>query len=276
MLPTLKKPPPIRRLAALLPLALLFLVPASAVAADTYEASWNGGHLTATASADFTEATIETVSVGFDQCGTAPEEATCTWEATATLHSGPESRCNPATPEDQVAWDSGEQSGNGTVTDGPKSFALEGCKGQSLVFRIDFHKTYEETDEPPVLRITGGGTEWTMFTFGYHPFEEADKSIPTEYNPPPYEYPHLPPSFTPKRLRVASDCRSLTIGNVRYVFAFGQMGCHRAGNLARARFRSGHAPHGYVCQGNPKEGVRCWRRHQPDKFFEWRPLRPID
>lgn len=266
----MKNPSRVRRLTALLPLTLLPLVPASAVATDAYEASWNGGHLTATANADFTEATITTVSVSFDQCGTAPEEASCTWEATATLHSSPESRCNPATPEDQVVWDSGELSGNGTISDGPQSFPLEGCRGQSLVFRIEYHKTYEETDEPPVLRITGGGGEWTMFTFGYHQVEEAEQRILNASPPAGPGYPPLQPNFIPGTFALSPDCRTVQLDSTRYVFIFRQMGCHKAGNLAQARFRSGHAPRGYVCQSHSSEGVRCWRRHRPAKFLEWR------
>lgn len=251
-------------------MALLLLVPASATAADTYEASWNGGHLIATANADFTEATIESVEVNFDECGTAPGEATCTWKATATLHSYPQNRCNPSTPENQIAWDSGEQSGNGIVTDGSKSFPLEGCRGQSLIFRIEFHKTYEETLESPPWRTIGGASIWMMFTFGYHPAEEADRAVPTEYNPPEYEYPHLQPNFTPaKTFALSSDCKALTLNSTRYVFVFGQMGCHKAGTLARARFFSGGAPRGYVCQNGASGAVRCRRRHKPAKFFEW-------
>lgn len=253
----------------LLPLALLLLLPTGAVAADTYETSWDGGSLIATANSEFTEATIEIVSVSFDECGTAPEEAGCTWEATATLHSFPERRCNPATPEDQIAWDSGEQSGNGTVSDGPQSFPLEGCRGQSLVFRIEFHKTYEETPDPPPLRVIGGASEWTMFAFGYHPGEEGDKAIPTEYTSS-YVMPSLGPNFVPtKTFALSPDCGVLRLNSTRYAFAFQQMGCHKAGNLARLRFFSGRAPHGYVCQNLPMEGVRCRRRHEPAKFFEW-------
>lgn len=251
-------------------LALLLLAPTSAAAADTYESSWNGGHLIATANAGFTEATIESVEVNFDECGTVPGEATCTWEAIATLYSGSQDRCNPSTPEDQVVWDSGEQSGNGTVTDGPKSFPLEGCRGQSLSFRIEFHKTYEETPEPSPWRTIGGASEWPMFTFGYHPAEEADRSIPTEYNPPEYEPPHFQPNFTPtKTFALSADCRTLQLDSTRYVFVFGQMGCYKAGNLARARFLSGRAPRGYACQNDSRGGVRCRRRHKPAKFFEW-------
>src|SRR5690349_19217939 len=97
------RPRKIRHLPALLALALLALPAGKAAADDIYEAGWNGGHLTATANADFTEATIESVTASLDNCGTDPKETSCTWEAIATLHSG-DDRCNPATPEDQVVW----------------------------------------------------------------------------------------------------------------------------------------------------------------------------
>lgn len=244
------------------------------MAADTYEGSWNGGYLTATANAEFTEATIESVSVSFDRCGTEEGELTCTWEGRAVLVSHPESRCDPSTPERQLVWASGKQSGNGTVSDGPTGFPLEGCRGQTLVFELEEGKTYEEGVKPPWVVISSGTSIWGLFTFGYHPIEEEEQRIINASPPATPEYPHLSPSFTPKRLSVAPDCRSLTIGDVRYVFAFGQMGCRKAGNLAQARFRSGGTPRGYVCQNRSSRGVRCWRRHKPAKFFEWHLPRP--
>jgi len=259
---------PMRLLPGLLLLALVALVPPNAVAADTYEASWNGGHLIATANADFTEATIDSVSVSFDECGTAPEEATCTWEAKAILYAGAK-HCDPSTPETQIAWDSGPQSSNGIVEDGAKSFSLEGCRGQSLTFRLEFHKTYEEGGSPPPWRVTGGASFWGLFTFGYHPMEEGDKAIPTEYNPPEYRYPPFEPNFTPtKTFAISPDCGSLSLNSTRYAFVFQRMGCHKASNLAQATYFSGHAPSGYVCRR--KGSVLCWRRGQPQKYFEWR------
>lgn len=266
----MKKPSAIRRLGALLPLALMLLLPAGAEAADTYEPSWDGGYLTATANAEFTEATIETVSVSFDQCGTEEGELTCTWEARAVLVSHPESRCDPSTPEQQVVWASGEQSGNGTVSDGPTSFPLEGCRGQTLVFELEEKKTYEEGVKPPWVVISSGTSIWGLFTFGYHPVAEEEQRIINASPPANPEYPPLQPSFIPRTFALGPDCRTVQLDSTRYVFAFGQMGCHRAGNLAQARFRSGRAPRGYVCQNHSKAGVRCWRRHKPAKFFEWR------
>lgn len=249
--------------------AALLGAPANASALDTYEASFKGGHLTATANEALTEATIESVSVSFDECGTGAGEASCTWEAIATLYSHPETRCDLSTPEAQMVWDSGPQSGNGTVSGGPTSFPLEGCRGQTLVFRIEFHKTYEEGGSGAPWRTIGGASEWPMFTFGYHPLEEAERQI-TEASPPA-QLPPFEPNFTPTTLSVAAGCRSLTIGNVRYAFAFGRMGCRKASNLARARQASGRAASGYLCRDLPADrGVLCWRRGQPQKYLEWR------
>ncbi|MGN6259041.1 MAG: hypothetical protein ACTHN3_15060 [Solirubrobacterales bacterium] len=265
----MKKPLLRRNLIALLPLALLLLLPGAATAADIYEASWDGGHLTASANADFTEATIESVETSFDQCGTQPNEVSCAWGATVTLHSNPETRCNPATPEDQIVWESGEETDNGTITDGPVSFPLEGCRGQSLVLELWSHKTYEESTPPPWIVIKSGSI-FGLFTFGYHPVEEADRAISTEYNPPEYEYPPFQPNITPaKTFALSADCGSLQLNSTRYAFAFHRLGCYKAGKLARARYFSGGAPKGFVCQNLLGEGVRCWRRHRPAKFFEW-------
>jgi hypothetical protein len=257
------KPSPIRRLPALLPLALLLFAPAVAAAADTYEATWNGGHLTATANADFTEATIESVSVDFDNCGTDPKEATCTWEASATLHSSPESRCNAATPEDVVVWESGKRSENGTVSDGPIGFPLEGCRGQALVFEVRSDKTFKEG---PIASIRQGAPRM-LFTFGYHPVEETEQQI---FNESPPAYPALPP-VPPSALTVAPNCRSLTIGNVSYAFDFRRMGCLKATNLAKMRHLSASAPSAYHCRNlGLNGGVLCWRIGHPEKYLEWR------
>ena len=256
-------------LAALAVLTLLLLSPAAATAADVYEAAWNGGDLIATANADFTEATIDSVSVSFDGCGTAPEELTCTWEAKATLISHPDGRCNPATPEEQIAWTSGERSGNGTVTDGSKNFALEGCRGQTLTFELRFHKTYEEGGGSPGWRSTGGGSAWPLFTFGYHPVEETERQIVNE-NPPASPPPPFVPNFTPtKTFALSADCKTLRLNSANYAFDFQEMGCYKAGNLARARYVSGRPPKGFVCRRLPREGVRCWRQHRPAEFFAW-------
>lgn len=249
--------------------AALLVSPAGAAAIDTYEASFDSGHLTATANEALTEATIESVSVSFDECGTKPAETSCTWEATATLYSHPETRCEPSTPEAQVVWDSGVRSGNGTVSGGPTSFPLEGCRGQTLVFRIEFHKTYEEGGGELPWRTPGGASEWAMFTFGYHPLEEAEQRI-TEAGPPA-PLPPFEPNSAGTAFAVTADCRGLIVGNLRYAFAFAQMGCRRASSLARARLSSGRTPAGYRCRSlAAHRGVLCWREGRPKKYLEWR------
>jgi hypothetical protein len=256
------------RLAAFLPLTLLLLAPASATATDTYEAAWNGGNVTATANPDFTEATIESVSFSFDQCGTATGETSCSWEAALTLHSDSDSRCNPLTPEDQVVWSSGAQTGNGSVTDSSKSFPLEGCRGQSLSMRIEFHKTYDGTAGP--LVITGGASGGPLFTFGYHPVEEAEQRIIDANTAPNPGYPPFEPNFSPaKTFGLSPNCKALTLNSTRYTFAFHRMGCHKASNLARSAYLSGHAPRGYACRRRAG-GMLCRRQGQPQKYFEWR------
>ncbi|HET7507020.1 MAG TPA: hypothetical protein VFJ53_01555 [Solirubrobacterales bacterium] len=256
------KPPKIRRLPALLALALLMLPAGKAAADDVYQAGWNGGQLTATANADFTEATIESVSASFANCGTDPKETSCTWEAIATLHSG-DDRCNPSTPEDQVVWDSGQQTGNGSISDGPVSFALEGCRGQSLSMRLESMKTYEPGG--PIAK-SGGASIFGLFTFGYHPFEEAERRV-IEANPPAT----IPPPPAPRLVTIADDCRSLTIDDVSYVFSFRRLGCHKASNLMKMRHLSGSAPGGYHCRNvQANGGVICWRIGHPEKHLEWR------
>jgi hypothetical protein len=260
--------PSIPRWLALLPLALALLSPGTASAADAYEASWNGGHVTATANADFTDATIETVSVSFDECETATGETSCTWEARFSLHSDPASRCNPATPDEQVVWSSGTQSGNGTVTDSAKSFPLEGCPGQSLWMAQEFHKTYDETAGP--FRITGGSTGGWLFNFGYRPGEEEEQRI---INASPAASPPTPfvPNSSPASFVLASNCRSVTIGDKRFVFAFERIGCGKAFRLAQKRYYNGTPPSGYACRQRAG-GILCWRKGQPEKHLEWRLL----
>jgi hypothetical protein len=76
----------------------------------------------------------------------------------------------------KVVWDSGPQTGNGSVS--------------------------------------GGASIWGLFTFGYHPVEEAERRI-IEASPPAT----IPPPPAPSLLIVAADCRSLTIGSTSYVAA---------------------------------------------------------
>lgn len=244
--------------------AALCAGPAGALAADTYSAGINGGQIVATANADLTEATIESVSVSFEECGTHADEATCTWEARTVLHSHPESRCDPSTPEEQVAWTTGPLTENGAFAFGPVSFALEGCAGQSLVLELESRYTYDEGSSAP-WRVLGETLVVPLFTFGFHPDEEAEERIVRE-NPPAF----VPPPSLPDLFAIAGDCRSLLAGNARYAFAFHGIGCRRASNLALMRHASHASPSGYHCRNGDSGGVLCWRRGNPRKYVEWR------
>jgi hypothetical protein len=242
------------------------LLAAPPVAADTYGSSYEGGELLVSANHELTEARIETLTFSFDGCGTEPEEATCTWEVDAVLKSAPETRCNPDTPASQRVFSSGPQSGNGSFSAAPTSFPLEGCRGQVFYLSYRFDRTYEPYEgkgPPPLFRITGGGGSLSAFTFGFHPIKEAEERIINASPPATQSPPPVPPALT-----ISANCKSLWIGSTRYAFAFRQMGCHKAGNLARMQHLSKTAPSGYVCS-RKSGGVRCWRQGKPDKYVEW-------
>lgn len=70
------------------------------------------------------------------------------------------------------------------------------------------------------------------------------------------------------RFAVGSKCRSLTIGETRFVFRFKRIGCRVATAIAAAT-RWGGTPHGYRCKRRSGGGARCVRIGQPKKFVEW-------
>lgn len=259
----------IPRLSLALAAAICLLQPSAALADDSYSAGWHNGELLVTANSDFTEATIQKIAFDPDDCGTDPEETSCTWELKATLSSDPATRCNPDTPTSQVVWSSGQQSDNSSILDGPEKFPLEGCRGQTLSLSYRFDKTFAALpgQDPPVLRITGGGSTWPVLRFGFHPAEEAEKAI-IAASPAATPLPPFSPNFRPPTLTVDRSCQGLTIGADHYAFAFGRMGCRKASNLASvARFGT---PPAYRCHVRADGGKRCWRQGEPKKYLEWR------
>lgn len=257
---------PILRLLLGTAAAVLLLTPSPAAAADLYEASYNGGEVLIAVDEGFTEATIQKLTFGFDECGTAPDEASCTWEVKGVLDSDPATRCDPGTPDSQPVFSSGPQEGNGTYSAPLQSFPLEGCRGQTFSLSFSYEKTFGEPPEgfePPPWRVTGGGGSLTTFRFGFHPVKEAEEAA-LRANPPPT----LPPPFVPPALSISANCKALTIGTTRYAFSFRQMGCHKASNLARMRHLSGAAPSGYAC-ARRSGGMRCWRRGKPSRYVQW-------
>jgi hypothetical protein len=195
-----------------------------------------------------------------------PAEVTCAWQISLVLYSDPARRCVASTPESQLLWESGEHSGNGSTELGPFNFALEGCEGQALGAYYEFHKTFDpDKQEGPWKQLSaGGGGSLFVIGIGAESIENVEQRI-IAANPP-----SQPTSPTARsRLAVSADCRSLKVGNHRYLFVFRHMGCHKATSLAIATHISG-APRGYRCEAKPAGGIHCARRGQPKKFFGWR------
>lgn len=237
-------------------------VPPTAVA-NTTNATFNGGSLTGLeVDAAFSQASFQNLSYRYEDCGTERAEETCTWELRASLYSNPAHRCVPSTPESQLLWESGKESGNGLVESGPLSFALEGCKGQTLNAYYEGHKTFnpEEEEGPWKTLSTDSSASLLSILIG----EEGDRQIPTAY---PLANP-APPTVAPT-LAVSANCRSLKIGGTSYAFVFRRMGCHKATNLATTAHLSQRAPSGYRCAAKSGGGMRCSRVGHPKKYVEW-------
>jgi hypothetical protein len=236
--------------------------------ADVTDVTFNGGSLTGLAvNSAFSQGSFQNLSYRYEECGTQPAEKTCAWELRASLYSSPTQRCLPSTPESQLLLDSGERSGNGVVESGPLSFALEGCKSQILSAYYEAKKTFNPEEEEGPWKLLSEGSSGALFlvVIGAESFEEAEQIIRTA-NPPA----NLNPPMTPLSLAVSANCRSLMIGNTRYAFIFRRMGCRNATNLATMAHLAGAAPSGYVCRAKQDKGKRCWRRHHPEKYVEWR------
>lgn len=251
--------------------AAALLLPTAASAAGTYSTTWgdHGGIEGISVNDAFTEAGFQHLRYRYDDCGRSDDEESCTWEIELTL-SSPASRCAASTPEKQVVWDSGPQSGNGQIDSGPVSFALEGCPGQSFGGGFEVRRTFDTSKQSGPLKISAAGEAWSILalTFGPHWLEEAEGVVPAPAAEPQ-------PMPTRPRMAVAADCRSLTIGPANYLFRFHQLGCPKATDLALMAYLSGHAPGGYRCIARDSGGKRCWRKQHPKKFIEWRPPRPL-
>ncbi|HEY8808802.1 MAG TPA: hypothetical protein VIM28_02165 [Solirubrobacterales bacterium] len=258
------------KLAAPVLAVTVFATPSAAVANPT-DVGFKDGSLTGfVADAPFSQGSFQNLSYVYDGCGTEPAEATCTWELRMSLFSDPARRCVSSTPESQLLWDSGERSGNGSVESGPLSFALEGCRGQILSIYYEAKKTFNSEEEEGPWKTLSSGSAGTLLSIaiGAESIEKIEQRI-REANPA--SHPALPAGIP--TLAVSANCRSLKIGSTRYSFAFRQMGCRKATNLAAMAHVSGGPPSGYACKALQGEGERCWRRGHPEKYVEWRPQR---
>ena len=244
--------------------AAAMAVPPTAIA-NTTDATFDGGSLTGLeVNAAFSQASVQNLLYRYEDCGTQRAEKTCTWELRASLSSDPAHRCVPSTPESQLLWDSGEESGNGLIESGPFSFALEGCSGQVLNLYYEEHKTFnpEEEEGPWKTLSTGSSAPLLSIRIGADS-EEGERRIPTA-NPPANPV----PSMGPPTLAVSANCRSLKIRNADYVFVFRRMGCHKATSLATEQL-SQRTPSGYRCVKKSSGGIRCSRVGDAKKYVEW-------
>lgn len=237
--------------------------------AEEIRSSFGIGELIVTADEGFTAGTIQKLTYAFPWCQTHPGEVSCTWNLKAALVSHPSRRCSPGTPHEVLIWESGAQSGPGTVESGVRSFPLEGCPGQTLIVSYDYEKSYEPlVGSEGAGGISKGSSIVTSVTFGWAPLRGIEEP-PVEASPPPAA--SAPPPLL--ALRFARNCRSLAIDGRRYSFAFKQLRCGKAKNLARMFFASRGGPGGYRCLRRPSGRVRCWRKGRAAKFVEWRPPR---
>ena len=254
--------------AVVLPIAAMAMALPQMAVATTTDVGFNGGSLTSLAiDAAFSQGSFQNLAYSHGDCGAEPAEATCTWNLRMGLYSDPARRCVSSTPESRLLWDSGERSGNETVESGPISFALEGCKGQILSVFYEEKKTFNpEEEEGPWWKVLSRGSSGTLLSLeiGAESIEEIEGRIRAAN---PASHSTLSPPLP--TLAVSANCRSLKIGGTRYSFAFRQMGCHKATNLAAMAHVSRGAPGGYVCKALQGEGERCWRRHHPGKYVEW-------
>jgi hypothetical protein len=242
-------------------LAVATMAPAAAIA-DVTDVTFTGGNLTGLeVDPAFTQGSFQDLSYRYEDCGTQPAEEACTWEVRAHLSSNPARRCVPSTPESQLLFDSGERSGNGTVESGALSFALEGCRGQTLSAYYEEKKTFNPEEEEGPWKLLSQSSSGTLFWIVIgESFEEPTQWIPTS---------NLPAYPAPPALAVSANCRSLKIGNTRFAFVFRRMGCRRATHLATTAYISGSAPSGYTCRAKQSQGKRCWRLGHPEKYVEW-------
>ena len=211
-----------------------------------------------------TQGAFTDVSYRFEQCGTVAGETECRWQVDVGLAPEGFELCPSSLETAKTIWSSGEQTANGSVASGPKTFALRGTPGQVLCVVLSQRSFGEvggeefEKSSATILRSI------VMDQDLVGPVEAAELRIiraspPAQIVPPPSPIPFF----------VSSDCRWLTIGATRYAFLYRQMGCRKAGNLAQGAFHSASAPSGYHCKAQTSGGKRCWRQGRPQRYLEW-------
>jgi hypothetical protein len=197
-------------------------------------------------------------------CGAAAHEVACAWRVDVGLAPDGFELCPSNREALATIWTSGEQSANGAVASGPRSFVLRGTPGQLLCVVLDQTSTAELEG---VKSTTGGSTVLDAVVMGpelISPVEALERRIAAASPPARIEPPPVRPAIV-----FSGDCRTLSIGSTSYVFAYRQMGCWKARSLATMAHLSQAAPSGYRCMRKEGGGRRCWRQGHPKKYFEW-------
>jgi hypothetical protein len=251
-------------LAALLLAATLAAV--AAAAAGPVDRPFPGGAISRLAIDDGpTQGSFADVSYRYDGCGTQAGETACTWRVDVGLAPEGFELCPSTLEAARTIWSSGEQTANGTVASGPKTFALRGFPGQVLCVVL----SQTVSSEASGSKFTSGSTtvlhairlDDDLVT----PVEAVELRIIRANTPA-----SIPPPPTPTPFFVDPDCRSLTIGTTRYAFLYKRIGCRKATDLAKMAHISGGAPSGYRCADRAAGGKRCSREGDSRKFVEWR------
>jgi hypothetical protein len=247
----------------------LCVAAAAAASAGPVDRAFPGGRINQLAINDGpTEGSFADAAYEYSGCGAAAHEVACTWQVDVGLAPDGFELCPSNREALATIWTSGEQSANGAVASGPRSFVLRGIPGQLLCVVLDRTSTSEwegwrsTVRESTVLDAVVMGPELIS------PIEALERRIAAASPPAQTEPPPIPPAIV-----VNPDCRTLSIGNVSYVFAYRQMGCWKARNLATMAHLSRAAPNGYRCTAKEGGGKRCWRQGHAKKYFEWHPPR---
>ena len=248
------------RLPALLGLALALTLASAAAASASY--SFSRGEVAGLAidGKPFANASVQNVHGEFDECGTRPDEESCSWSVEVIVRYA--TACDGKSST--VLWSSGPITGNGSVDSGPQSIALGDCRGSGLSFSQSYTKTYgpwQGPGDPPLVR--GSGLTQTVDLLLPGTLREAEEQIIRESPPAqPAPMPQAQPRFA-----VASNCRTASSGPTRFTFRFKRLGCWKASRVAGVAW-TGNEPNGFQCKRRANGGFKCTREGQAKKYVE--------
>jgi len=229
----------------------------AAAAAGPVDRPFPGGAISRLAINDGpTQGSFADVSYRYEGCGAQAGETACTWQVDVGLAPEGFELCPSTLEASRTIWSSGEQTADGTVSSGPKAFALRGSPGQVLCVVISQTASGGSSAVLEAIRIDDDLVS---------PVEAIELKIVRASPPAAPASPSPPTPFF-----VDPDCHALTIGTTRFVFLYKQIGCRKATNLATMAHLSGSNPGGYRCSAKTAGGMRCSREGHPRKYVEWR------